>query len=80
MLLTDLKLFLCSDSAAHPCHSLAGGTALRNAYFGQGTGPILLDELACSGTERMLINCTSDGLGVHNCVHGEDAGVRCVGE
>eukprot|EP00731_Ephydatia_muelleri_P017374 Em0010g472a len=56
-----------------------GGTALRNAYFGQGTGPILLDELACTGTERMLINCTSDGLGVHNCVHGEDAGCPMCG-
>ena len=59
---------------------LAGGTALRDAYYGQGSGPILLDELACTGTERMLINCTNDGLGVHNCVHDEDAGARCVGE
>ena len=53
---------------------------MRNAYFGQGTGPILLDELACTGTERMLINCSSDGLGVTNCLHDEDAGVHCVGK
>ena len=47
------------------------------ASFGQGTGPILLDDLSCSGHEASLFNCSHRGIGRHNCVHGEDAGAVC---
>lgn len=39
--------------------------------------PIVLDNLQCTGTEISLINCTHNGIGVHNCGHIEDAGVQC---
>ncbi len=31
----------------------------------------------CTGTEAALIDCPNNGVGIHNCVHGEDAGVIC---
>ena len=33
----------------------------------------------CRGTEARLIDCPANGLGTHDCVHSEDAGVRCAG-
>ena len=51
--------------------------AYENAHYGQGTGPILLDNVACSGSESSLISCSSAVLGSHNCDHSEDAGVQC---
>ncbi len=31
----------------------------------------------CGGTEARLFDCRASPLGVHNCEHSEDAGVRC---
>ncbi len=56
------------------------GTAFSFSFFGQGTGPILLDNVGCTGSENRLIECSHNGVGQHNCVHFEDAGVQCGGE
>ena len=43
-----------------------------------GTGQIWLDNVNCNLTANRLIDCSrSNAIGVHNCNHGEDAGVRC---
>ena len=57
-----------------------GAIAFGNARFGQGTGPIQLDEVNCAGTETALRNCRANAIGVNDCSHFEDAGVRCRGE
>ena len=60
--------------------SPVGAVALTNAAFGQGTGPIVLDNVQCTGSELYLTSCPNNGLYVHDCVHSEDAGVRCQGK
>ncbi|CAH2321870.1 neurotrypsin-like [Pelobates cultripes] len=47
------------------------------AYFGEGQGPIHLDNVDCSGSENTLAECNKQDSGIHNCWHNEDAGVIC---
>ena len=55
------------------------GTAIGSAYFGQGSGPIILDNVTCTGSESTLANCGHLGVGVNrSCSHSEDASVRCI--
>ncbi|XP_071836934.1 scavenger receptor cysteine-rich domain-containing protein DMBT1-like [Apostichopus japonicus] len=53
------------------------GTALQNSKFGVGSGPIWLDDVACSGSESHIENCRSSGWDIHNCGHHEDFAVHC---
>ncbi|XP_035692465.1 deleted in malignant brain tumors 1 protein-like [Branchiostoma floridae] len=48
-----------------------------SAYFGQGSGPVWMDDLRCSGTESSLQYCSHNGWGNGNCGHDEDIGVDC---
>ena len=47
-----------------------------NARFGQGTGPIHLDNVLCTGRETRLQDCTLSRDASED-FHFEDAGVRC---
>ena len=55
---------------------IKGAVALTTG-FTNGAGQIWLDNVQCVGTEARLITCPANALGTHNCVHSEDAGVRC---
>ena len=58
--------------------SLTGATTLTRFNVVDGTGAIVLDNLLCRNTESRLTDCPHNGLGVHNCFHFDDAGVRCL--
>ncbi|NWX51241.1 DMBT1 protein, partial [Steatornis caripensis] len=78
---------VCDDSwdftdAKAVCRQLDCGlvvSAPRRAHFGQGQGPIWLDDVRCTGVEAALSECRTKGWGIHGCEHGEDASVVCSG-
>ena len=65
------------------CRQLGFRDAIRvhtSAYFGAGSGSIWLDEVACTGSESRISDCSHDGWGVEDCIDEfEAAGVECGG-
>ncbi|CAH1251215.1 PRSS12 [Branchiostoma lanceolatum] len=62
------------------CRQLGFGTALEvklAGHFGEGSGNVWLDEVACGGNETNLGDCRADSWGRSDCSHKEDAGVVC---
>ena len=56
-------------------------SSLCCAAFGQGTGPIWLNNVRCTGSETSLSVCSHSGWGrSSSCGHHNDAGVHCQGE
>ena len=70
-MLCDLDIAVTSVG----CH-LLGATAFSSARFGAGSGPIVMDDVLCTSSESRLIDCPATFN--HNCVHSEDASVRCT--
>ncbi|XP_032903024.1 galectin-3-binding protein-like [Amblyraja radiata] len=69
--LTDANVVCRSLGFLNATEATIGGV------FGSGSGTILMDEVACAGTETSLTLCKSRGWKVHDCQHSEDAGARC---
>ena len=77
---------VCDDSwdindATVVCRMLGFDSALSapgRAFFGQGTGDIIFDDVHCNGDEETIQNCRHNGYLNHNCGHWEDAGVICT--
>ncbi|XP_034618450.1 antigen WC1.1-like [Trachemys scripta elegans] len=78
---------VCDDSwdmadATVVCKQLGCGSAvsaLGEAAFGEGTGPIWVEKVNCRGTESSLWDCPAKPWGESNCDHKEDAAVNCSG-
>ncbi|XP_065830759.1 scavenger receptor cysteine-rich domain superfamily protein-like [Oscarella lobularis] len=76
---------ICDDNwdiedATVACLELGYGPAKRYrsySYYGSGTGPIWMEEIACTGKESSLADCRFPGWGIHRCSHDEDAGIVC---
>ena len=76
---------VCDDywdilDAVVACRQLGYSSALSahgSAYFGAGTGAIHYDNVACTGSEACLADCSHSGIGIHDCGHSEDVGVVC---
>ncbi|KFP81288.1 Scavenger receptor cysteine-rich type 1 protein M130, partial [Apaloderma vittatum] len=76
---------VCDDSwdmadANVVCRQLGCGSAvsaLSEAVFGEGIGPIWLEKVHCKGTELSLWDCPAKRLFSKNCDHKEDAAVNC---
>ena len=58
----------------------SGAIAKGSAYFGQGSGSILLDKVYCTGNETSIFSCSYNIFGSHTCSHHNDAGVVCLEE
>ncbi|XP_033754728.1 deleted in malignant brain tumors 1 protein-like [Pecten maximus] len=52
------------------------GAPYTDAAFGQGSGPVLVRNVNCSGSESELDQCPL-GSGTSSCDHTEDVGVVC---
>ena len=45
--------------------------------FGGGGGPVVLDDVSCTGTEDDLADCGSITWRFHNCLYPKDVGLIC---
>ena len=68
MLYKHMNFHICRDRAAF----------YGDSAYGSGTGPILLDNVDCSGLEDSLAQCHSLGWNNHNCDPSEVVGVSCI--
>ena len=68
------------DEANIACNQLGfmgAWSAYTGGTYGEGCGPIFLDDLSCVGDENTLDACYHLSVGTHNCEHSEDVAVSC---
>ena len=48
------------------------------AYYDQGSGPSLLNNVQCNGNESYIWDCSHSGWNKHSCGYWNDASVECL--
>ena len=51
-------------------------TYTTSTHFGQGTSPILMSVVECSGQESNLLDCSYNSLLNSTCSHSFDVGIK----
>ena len=65
-------MFPLSDSILAP--------EILTSGYENGSGPIFLDQLQCTGSEQSFLECAMGrAVGLHRCDHSMDVGIRCTG-
>ena len=49
---------------------------ITGIYFGEGEGPIHMDNVECLGVESSIMECVFD-IHTADCSHSQDVGVSC---